>query len=194
MLTKYELLEINEIKEEKFNGIVYDLTVQDDHSYNVNGIAVHNSACETKDTAGCTEKQFSAVYKFKNFLHLGIPIISDGGTRKPADFTKAIAAGAASVMCGSIFASCPESAAEIIIHDEKEKKIYAGMASRYVQNKWKGGLKSGTCPEGTIRYLDIGESVEKLIERYIGALKSGITYAGCRNIKELHEFAEFIKI
>lgn len=151
--------------------------------------------CETKDTAGCTERQFSAVLKFKEASQkTGIPIISDGGIRKSADFVKAIGAGASSVMAGGIFAMCPESAAETLVIDGKEKKLYAGMASRYVQNRWKGGVKGGTCTEGKIVYLDIGESCEKLIERYSGALKSGITYSGCKNISEFKQKCEFIRL
>ena len=81
-------------------------------------------ACETKNTAGCTEKQFSAVLKFKNISKsYGVPIISDGGIREPADFTKAIAAGANSVMAGSIFASCPESAAELFFYKGEKQKL-----------------------------------------------------------------------
>lgn len=152
-------------------------------------------ACETKNTAGCTEKQFSAVYRFKHLSKkLGLPIISDGGIREPADFTKAIGAGASSAMAGSIFARCPESAAEVVGTSSGKKKLYAGMASRYVQERWKGKLKAGTCPEGGIRLLDEGESVHKLIERYSGALRSGITYSGATNIKSFHEEVEFIRI
>jgi IMP dehydrogenase/GMP reductase len=158
-------------------------------------------ACETKNTAGCTEKQFSAVLKFKHVSNnFGIPIISDGGIREAADFTKAIAAGANSVMAGSIFAACPESAAEeTIVYDrnkniDKKQKIYAGMASRYVQERWKGGLKEGTCPEGGIRYLDVGEPLDKLLIRYSGALKSGITYAGANDIASFQKNVEFIQI
>lgn len=151
-------------------------------------------ACETKNTAGCTEGQFSTVLKFKQLSRdLGIPVISDGGIREPADFTKSIAAGANSAMAGSIFARCPESAAELVYIDGKPKKLYVGMASRYVQEKWKGGLKAGTCPEGGIRYLDIGESVDKLLERYAGALKSGITYAGGKDIKSFQDNVEFVR-
>lgn len=150
-------------------------------------------ACETKNTAGCTEKQFSAVFKFKQISKdFGIPIISDGGIREPADFTKAIAAGANSIMAGSIFARCPESAAPLEYIDSLPKKIYAGMASRYVQDKWKGGLKSGTCPEGGVRYLDVGEPLANLLERYCGALKSGITYAGGNNINTFQNNVEFV--
>jgi IMP dehydrogenase len=152
-------------------------------------------ACETKNTAGCTELQFSAVYKFKELSRAyGIPIISDGSIREPADFVKAIAAGANSVMAGKIFAACPESAAEIELVDNVQKKVYAGMASRYVQNKWKGGLKAGTCPEGGVRYLNIGENVEKLIERYSGALKSGISYSTSFNIDSFQKNVKFIRL
>ena len=158
------------------------------------GIA-QGMACETKNTAGCTEKQFSAVFNFKQLAKkYGMPIISDGGIREPADFTKAMAAGANSVMSGSIFARCPESAAEIVNKEGQEYKLYAGMASRYVQNKWKGGLKEGTCPEGGIRLLNLGESVSNLLERYSGALKSGITYAGGKDIKTFQEAVEFVAL
>ena len=152
-------------------------------------------ACETKNTAGCTEKQFSATLKFKQLSkEFGIPIISDGGIREPADMVKAIGAGANSIMAGSIFARCPESAAEEIDLDGNPHKIYAGMASRYVQHRWKGGLKDGTCPEGGIRYLKLGESVDKFLERWSGALKSGITYAGGKDIPSFQESVEFIKL
>lgn len=151
-------------------------------------------ACETKNTAGCTEKQFSAILKFKEISKkLGLPIISDGGIREPADFTKSMAAGANSAMAGMIFARCPESAAPLIELDGKKKKVYQGMASRAVQDRWRGGLKDGTCPEGATRYLDLGESISDLLERYSGALRSGITYAGATGIKSLQEKAEFVR-
>ena len=152
-------------------------------------------ACETKNTAGCTEKQFSAVLRFKNISKdFGIPIISDGGIREPADFTKAIAAGANSIMAGSIFAACPESAEEYVTFKGETKKLYAGMASVYVQNKWKGGLKPGTCAEGGIRFLEPGPSLSKLLEIYAGALRSGITYAGGNDICSFQKNAEFISL
>lgn len=154
-------------------------------------------ACETKNTAGCTEKQFSAVLKFKALSReLGIPVISDGGIREPADMVKAIGAGANSIMAGSIFARCPESAAPMVSHPTKghQVKLYAGMASRWVQENWKGGLKDGTCPEGGIRYLGLGESLEPFLKRWSGALKSGITYAGGTDIMSFQDTVEFVKL
>jgi len=147
--------------------------------------------CETKNSAGCFERQFSAVLKFKQIAKdFNIPVISDGGIREPSDFVKAIGAGANSVMAGSIFARCPESAAEEV----DGKKIYAGMASRYVQNQWKGALKPGTCPEGRVLKLSIGEPVAALLERYQGALRSGITYGGGADIQSFQDIVEFVRL
>ena len=152
-------------------------------------------ACETKNTAGCTERQFSAVLKFKALSNqYGIPIISDGGIREPADFTKAIAAGANSIMAGKIFAECPESAAEIVSINDVDKKLYAGMASEHVQNLWRGGVKEGTCTEGGVRYLDIGIDAKRLLERYSGALKSGISYSGSCDICSFQNNVEFVRL
>ncbi len=152
-------------------------------------------ACETKNTAGCTERQFSAIVNLAAASRkTGIPIISDGAIREPADFTKAIGAGSNSIMAGKIFAACVESAAPTIEIDGKTKKLYAGMASRFVQNAWKSGLKEGTCPEGAVKYLDIGENVEQLVERYSGALRSGITYAGGTDIASFQESVDFVRL
>ena len=97
-------------------------------------------------------------------------------------------------MAGKIFAECPESAAEIVSINDKDKKLYAGMASEHVQNLWKGKVKEGTCTEGGIRYLDIGIPLSKLLERYSGALKSGISYSGAYDIESLQERVKFVRM
>jgi hypothetical protein len=68
------------------------------------------------------------------------------------------------------------------------------MASEYVQNIWKGGLKPGTVAEGGIRYLDIGEPVEKLLTKYSGALRSGITYSGSMDIETFQKSVKFVRV
>ena len=153
--------------------------------------------CDTKHTAGCTERQFSAVLKFKKISkEIGLPIISDGGIRMPSDFVKAIGAGANSVMAGKIFAECTESAAPNVTDPEtnKVKKIHAGMASKEVQTVWKNGLKSGTCAEGSVKYIDISGTAEDLINLYLGALRSGITYGGGNDINSFQENADFLSV
>lgn len=174
---------------------VYDLEIEDDtHSFIANNAIVHNSACETKNSAGCTEKQFSAVLKFKRLAkELGIPVISDGAIREGADLVKAIGAGANSIMAGSVFAMCPESASPLTMVHGIERKMYWGMASRMSQDQWKNGLKPGTCPEGTVKYLEVGESVDKFLERWSGALRSGITYSGGNDINSFQEVVEFVR-
>jgi hypothetical protein len=150
-------------------------------------------ACDTKSTAGCYEQQFSAVWKFKErSKQLGLPIISDGGVREYSDLVKAIGAGANSIMVGSFLAACPESAAEL--NKEKTHKIYAGMASEYVQNNWKGGLKPGTCAEGSVKLLKIGPSVVDMINNFQGALRTGITYGGGIDIKSFQQEVKFIEL
>lgn len=154
----------------------------------------NGSCCETATTAGCYEPQFSAVLKFRERANkLGMPIISDGSIKRPADFVKAIGAGASAVMAGQIFARCPESAAPVVDIDGVRKKIYSGMSSRDIQEKWRGKVHND-CPEGKTIFLDMGESVEKLLKRYAGALRSGISYGGCNNIVDFKENCEFILI
>ncbi len=148
-------------------------------------------ACETKNTAGCIERQFSVILKFKERARqLGMPIISDGGIREGADVVKSIGAGASSVMMGKVFAACPESAATVV----DGKKLYAGMASEYVQNQWRNGLKPGTCAEGGVRMLEISKPVAEVVEYYCGALRTGITYTGANSIKSLQDNIEFIRL
>ena len=180
--------------------VVVGNTINTDLAYKVNKFAdalkvgiAQGLACETYNMTGCTEKQFSAILKFKKISKkIGLPIISDGGIREAGDFVKAIGGGCNSVMAGSIFAKCPCSAGEIVQMQDGNKKIYAGMSSRYVQKKWKNGVKAGTCVEGKKLYLDIGESVDKLLERYAGALRSGLTYSGARNIREFQRKCKFV--
>ncbi len=158
------------------------------------GIA-NGAACRTKDTAGCVEGQWTVINRFSNAAReLNIPVISCGGIRQASDFTKAIAAGANSCMIGSVFASTPESAAPIKHTLDGKFKIYSGMASKAVQDKWKGGLKDGTCAEGTTLLLPISEPLEQVVQHYVGALRSGITYAGSTSVKEMQENVTWIKL
>ncbi len=181
--------------------VVVGNTINTESLYDFNDIADaikvgigNGAACLTKNTAGCTEPQFSAVLKFKEEAkRLGMPIISDGGIKEPADFVKAIGAGASSVMMGKVFAVCSESAAPEAT--EFGKRVYAGMASSYTQNLWRGGVKSGTCAEGEIVLIDgVGPTAADTIELYVGALKSGITYSGAVDVASFQKLVKFIRI
>lgn len=154
----------------------------------------NGAACQTSNTAGCREKQFSVVLKHKKLSReYGVPVISDGSIKEPADFTKAVGSGANSVIAGRIFAACPESAARVEIVNNQPKKVYSGMSSRQTQEHWLGKVKND-CPEGKTMYLDIGEPLPALLNRYMGALRSGISYAGGKDIKSFQNVVEFVRI
>lgn len=177
------------------------------------GIGSNSTVCETFQMTGHTEGQFSAVLKFKNLSRkYNIPIISDGGCRLPKDLCLAIAAGANSVMLGTVLCRCPSSAGQVVYVDSnnniynnpsetnvalnllKQKKVYQGMASRQIQEIWKNGVKRGTVHEGREVLLDLGEPVDKLLDRYAGALKSSITYSCAQDIQSFQKKVKFIRI
>jgi IMP dehydrogenase len=144
--------------------------------------------CETKETAGVIENQATCIQRCANRAKtLGMPIIADGGVRNPSDMCKAIGLGADTVMMGSVFARCKESAAPVV----NGKKIHSGMASRAVQEAWRGKV-SNNCPEGKTVELEEGEPVADLINRYCGALRSAVSYTNSQNIKEFQEKVEFV--
>jgi IMP dehydrogenase len=159
------------------------------------GIAV-GAACDTKIKAGAYEKQFSAVLKFKELSKkYNIPVISDGGIRCASDVVKAIGAGANSIMAGSLFAKCKESAADIEMINDQQKKVYFGMASERAQKNWfgKSGLKAGTCAEGKVVYLDVEYSLAELLNEYSGAMRTGFTYGSGKDIKSFQENVKFVR-
>ena len=126
--------------------------------------------------------------------HLGIPLISDGSTKECSHFSKAISLGASAVMMGNVLARCEESSGEVIVIDGVRKKIFSGMSSRRIQEEWHSKkLRKGICPEGRTTYLDIGESLIDVIERYAGALRSCISYVGATDIESLHRLAKFYR-
>jgi isopentenyl diphosphate isomerase/L-lactate dehydrogenase-like FMN-dependent dehydrogenase len=95
VLNKYKLIEIENIHTEKYFGLVYDLEVQDDHSYNIDGIVVHNSGCTTRKQTGVGIPQLSAIIDCANVAHgLDGHIIGDGGITMPGDASKAFGGGA----------------------------------------------------------------------------------------------------
>lgn len=152
-------------------------------------------ACLTANTAGCTEGQWSVIQRFSGLSKtMGIPIISCGAIRQGADLSKAIGVGANACMVGSVFASTPESAAPIKNTLNGKFKEYSGMASSRVQQQWKNGLKEGTCAEGTTLLLPISEPLEQVVQHYIGALRSGITYSGELNIQDFQSNVRWVKI
>jgi IMP dehydrogenase len=132
----------------------------------------------------------------------GVPVIADGGIKYSGDISKAIAAGADSVMIGSLFAGTDESPGEIILFQGRSFKSYRGMGSlsamkegsrdRYGQaNEFQ---MSKLVPEGIEGRVPHKGPLSSLVHQLVGGLRAGMGYCGCRSIAELHEKAQFIRV
>ncbi len=158
------------------------------------------SICTTRVVAGIGVPQVTAVYDaaMEASRH-GIPVIADGGIKYSGDLVKALAAGAAAVMLGSMVAGCKEAPGEYELYQGRQFKVYRGMGSlgamgkgssdRYFQGEQKKFVPEGV--EGRVPYKGpLADTVFQLL----GGLRSGMGYTGCANIQELHDKAQFVRI
>ncbi|HDZ41137.1 MAG TPA: IMP dehydrogenase [Bacteroidetes bacterium] len=160
------------------------------------------SICTTRIVAGVGIPQLSAIYNVAKYLQgSGIPIIADGGIRYSGDIVKALAAGADSIMAGSLFAGVEESPGETIIYNGRKFKSYRGMGSieamqqgsndRYFQDI-EDDIKK-LVPEGIAARVPYKGTLSEVIYQMIGGLKAGMGYCGAKDIEELKK-ARFVKI
>ncbi len=160
------------------------------------------SICTTRVIAGVGVPQLSAIYNVAKALKgTGVPVIADGGLRYSGDIVKAIAAGADSVMAGSLFAGVEESPGETIIFNGRKFKTYRGMGSleamqhgskdRYFQDV-EDDIKK-LVPEGISARVPYKGTLNEVIYQMIGGLRAGMGYCGAKNIENLHN-AKFTRI
>lgn len=160
------------------------------------------SICTTRIIAGIGVPQLSAIYAVaKELRGSGIPVIADGGIRYSGDIVKALAAGADSVMTGSLFAGTDESPGETIIYQGRKFKSYRGMGSieamqkgskdRYFQDVEDDIRK--LVPEGIAARVPYKGSLNEVIYQMVGGLRAGMGYCGAKNISELQQ-ARFVRI
>ncbi len=158
------------------------------------------SICTTRVVAGIGVPQISAVYDVACVASkYGIPVIADGGIKYSGDIVKALAAGANTVMLGSLLAGCEESPGETEIYQGRSFKVYRGMGSlaamakgskdRYFQEDNKKLVPEGV--EGRVPYKG---SLSDTIFQLQGGIKAGMGYTGCHDIGELHSKAQFVRI
>jgi IMP dehydrogenase len=160
------------------------------------------SICTTRVVAGVGVPQVTAVDDCAREADKhDIPIISDGGIKYSGDIVKAIAAGASSVMIGSLFAGTEEAPGDVILYQGRSYKSYRGMGSL-------GAMKQGAkdryfqadvdavklVPEGIEGRVPYKGSLSMNIHQMLGGIRSGMGYVGCRNIEELRRKAQFIRI
>jgi IMP dehydrogenase len=161
------------------------------------------SICTTRIVAGVGVPQVTAILECAKVARdHGIPIISDGGIKYSGDIVKALAAGADSVMIGSLFAGTDESPGETILFQGRSYKVYRGMGSlgamkdgsrdRYSQDELVEPGK--LVPEGIEGKVPYRGSIAASVHQMIGGLRAGMGYLGCRNLQELREKARMIRV
>ena len=160
------------------------------------------SICTTRIVAGVGVPQISAIDDCASeATKYGIPVIADGGLKYSGDVAKALAAGAACVMAGSLLAGCEESPGELITFQGRQYKVYRGMGSigamtkgssdRYFQ---EGTAQDKLVPEGIEGRVPFAGSIKDVIHQLIGGLRSAMGYVGAKDIQTLQEKAEFVEI
>jgi len=161
------------------------------------------SICTTRVVSGAGVPQITAILNCcKAARNSGVPIVADGGIKFSGDITKALAAGADSVMIGSLFAGTDESPGETVLYQNRSYKVYRGMGSleamragsrdRYAQ---EGAFFEGKLvPEGIEGMVPYKGSIEAMIPQLTGGLRAGMGYCGCRSIRELRETSRFLRI
>ncbi len=156
------------------------------------------AACTTRMVTGFGVPQFSAIFECAQIAEkLRIPLIADGGIRDSRDVILALAAGASTVMVGKLFALTRESAAIKRPSQENPQQLeakYRGQASEDFQTDFYGALKEKTVAEGIDFWAPVSGSAVHLIDKLLGGIRSGLTYGGARNIKELQRKAEFVEV
>jgi IMP dehydrogenase len=187
-----------EVREESLH--VYNLEVEEDESYVANRVAVHN--CTTRVVAGIGMPQLTAVLAASRAAaRYGVPVIADGGVKFSGDIAKAVAAGADSVMVGSLFAGTDESPGEMEIYQGRSYKVYRGMGSlgaleegsrdRYFQ---EGEGAGKLVPEGVEGRVPYRGPASETVYQLIGGLRAGMGYVGARDIPDLQRRGRFVRI
>jgi len=161
-----------------------------------------SAICTTRVVTGVGVPQITAIYECAQEADkYDIPIIADGGITQSGDITKALAAGASSVMIGYLFAGTEESPGETVIYHGRTFKVYRGMGSleamergskdRYFQ---EGIEPSKLVPEGVEGRVPYKGSLSGFVYQLIGGLKAGMGYCGARNIEDLRRNARFVEV
>ncbi|MDD2634301.1 MAG: IMP dehydrogenase [Bacteroidales bacterium] len=161
------------------------------------------SICTTRVVAGVGVPQLSAIMNVADALKgTGVPVVADGGIRYSGDIVKAMAAGANSIMAGGLFAGSEEAPGETIIFNGRKFKSYRGMGSveamqlgskdRYFQDM-EDDIKK-LVPEGISGRVPFKGNINEIIYQLIGGLKAGMGYCGAKNIEDLHNKSQFVRI
>jgi IMP dehydrogenase len=149
------------------------------------------SMCTTRIITGCGVPQLTAVSLcVQEARKYNIPVIADGGIKTSGDVVKAFAAGAQSVMLGSLLAGTMETPGEV----KGGMKKYRGMASKDAQVSWRGNMQKGMAPEGESRMIPCKGTVSDVIHELAGGLRSGMTYLNATDLESITKNALFMEM
>lgn len=149
------------------------------------------SMCTTRIITGCGVPQLTAVAMcVMEARKYNVPVIADGGIKTSGDIVKAFAAGADTVMLGSMLSGTLETPGETV----GGKKKYRGMASKDAQVSWRGDLPKGMAPEGEARWIASKGPVENIIFELSGGIRSGMTYLNAQTIADINKNARFMEM
>jgi IMP dehydrogenase len=163
------------------------------------------SICTTRVVAGVGVPQITAIQRCVAAAGgAGVPVISDGGIKHSGDITKAIAAGASSVMLGGLLAGTEESPGETVLFQGRTYKVYRGMGSLSAMQATRGAREryfqdpeadvEKLVPEGIEGRVPYKGPLNTLVYQLVGGLRSGMGYCGCRTIEELRSRAVFVRL
>ncbi|HEX4595742.1 MAG TPA: IMP dehydrogenase [Bryobacteraceae bacterium] len=157
------------------------------------------SICTTRVVSGAGVPQITAIAECARATRgSGVPLISDGGIKFSGDISKAIAAGADSVMIGSLFAGTEESPGETILYQGRTFKSYRGMGSMGAMSagsdRYPQDMSGKLVPEGIEGRVPYKGPLADLVYQLVGGLRAGMGYCGCPNIRELQEQARFLRV
>lgn len=149
------------------------------------------SMCTTRMITGHGVPQLSAIALAVSIAETyDIPVIADGGLKNSGDIVKALAAGASSVMVGSLVSGTLETPGEL----KSGMKQYRGMASKAAQVSWRGDMPEGMAAEGESTFIPCKGSVSNVVDELMGGLRSGMTYLGVDTIKKMRDASLFIQM
>lgn len=149
------------------------------------------SMCTTRIITGCGVPQLTAIAMCAQALEgTGVPVIGDGGLRTSGDIVKALAAGASTVMLGSMLSGCLETPGEI----QGGRKQYRGMASKSAQVSWRGGVPEGMAAEGESRFVTIKGHLRDAALEITGGIRSGMSYLNATSVSEIRARARFMEM
>jgi IMP dehydrogenase len=149
------------------------------------------SMCTTRIITGCGVPQLTAIALCAEVAQsYGVPVIADGGIRTSGDMVKAFAAGANTIMLGSMLSGTIETPGDIV----NGRKQYRGMASKKAQISWRGDMPVGMAPEGESTYVAVKGHVSDVLHELMGGIRSGMTYMNAQTIEDMKNNALFMEM